>query len=64
MKIPDHIINTSNYEVFERFMIEHEDIIKGELTYYLNGIKDRSFPLDKSIQNKSLTSQKNGRPLS
>lgn len=55
MKIPKNIIETKDVALFEKFLIENKDIIEGELTFYFNGIEDKTFNLNEESKSKTLS---------
>lgn len=43
--IPEDILESKDEEKVRNFFIENQDIMKGELTFYFNGVKDKTFNL-------------------
>jgi len=53
LKIPKEILESNNVELFENFINENKHTLEGELTFYFNGIKDKTFDLNESYKSKS-----------
>lgn len=59
LKIPKHILESKDVELFKEFINNNKDNFVGELTFYFNGIEDRTFDLNEKANSKSSFMYKN-----
>ncbi|WOC39608.1 hypothetical protein [Polaribacter sp. HL-MS24] len=45
IEIPQEILNSKNLELFKKFINNNRQNLEGELTFYFNGIADKTFDL-------------------
>lgn len=55
LKIPKNILEKKDVALFEEFINKNKDKIKGELTFYFNGIEDKTFNLNEESKSKTLS---------
>ncbi len=54
LKIPKEILESKDIALFEEFLNDNKESFQGELTFYFNGIADKTFDLNENHQSKSL----------
>jgi hypothetical protein len=55
LKIPKNILETKDVALFEEFFNKNKHKIEGELTFYFNGIEDKTFNLNEESKSKTLS---------